>query len=82
VGCPSEKGRRMTLRKFKHIQVYARDGERYDYVEDAETDYHVEFHKEEDVLVVTEMDFGNKGPAKKEMVYFQPVRYYVELLDD
>ena len=72
----------MSRLKFKYIQVYARNGERYDYVEDAETDYHLEFNKEKDVLVVTEMDFGHKGPAKKEMFYFQPVRYYVELLDD
>jgi hypothetical protein len=72
----------MSRRKFKHIQVYARDGERYDHVEDAETDYHVEFDKEKDVLVVTRMQFGHRGPAKEEMFYFQPVRFCMELLDD
>jgi len=68
--------------KNKHYQIYARDGNRYDYCEDEERDYYLTYHKDDDVLVVT-TNTGTPNPPIIEVArFFRPTRYVIELIEE
>lgn len=68
--------------KNKHYQIYARDGERYDFCEGDERDYFIEYDRENDVLVVTTNTGERAAPIMEVARFFQPIRYVVDLIDD